>query len=132
MFTRWKNLSRFQKCAWYWATFNAMALDMLSKIDHAKWMTVDVSHVKDQTIKSIFDFLELEGLNPDIVQKMLLSRINSIPDRTQREDKFPGWSAWSLEQHRMFDEFASTMMVRLHYYSRKEYEKTKYHFPRIQ
>ena len=116
LFERWQMMSRFQKCAWYWSTFNALALDNLAKIATERWKMVDVSNSSVETVERIFDFLGLSGFDPQVVQGMLDARINSLFDRTGQADRFPRWPEWSPEQKQSFRELAGEMMTRLGYW----------------
>ncbi len=116
LFKRWKTLNRFQKCAWYWANFNRMALDNLAKIDRKRWMMVDVSNNNVDVVKQIFDFLCLKDFDPKHIKSMLNLRINSLLDRTGRTNRLPQWQDWTHEQTQSFEELAGSMMSRLGYW----------------
>jgi hypothetical protein len=113
---KWKSLSRFQKCAWYWANFNAVALDLLGQIPKDRWMLVDVSRTGADTTRKVFDFLGLEGFDAGRIDEMLNARINSLQEKIGKADNFPRWQNWTAEQTAAFEEFAGDMMRKLGYW----------------
>ena len=116
LFDEWKSLSRFQKCAWYWENFNSIALDKLSKINPAKWMMVDVTKSNVETIKTVFEFLNLASFDPETVELLLKSRINSVKDRVGKPDQYPRWQDWEPQKKQEFKKLAGKMMCRLGYW----------------
>ena len=111
----WQNLPRFEKCAWYWAFFNRTALFLLQGVPQDRWIVTNMTSAGVGEIRELFDFLELDGFDPQKVGKMLDARINSPQDRFGVPDKFPGWEDWAPEMRSSFDRHAGEMMVRLHF-----------------
>jgi hypothetical protein len=115
MYERWKQTTRFEKCAWYWATFNALALDMLAAVDRERWRIVDVTNSTLEQVESVFDFLELEGFDRAQVSRMLESKINSLEELTGSCNLFPEYKDWTEEEKRIFARHAIPVMQRLGY-----------------
>jgi hypothetical protein len=115
MHDRWKQTSRFEKCAWYWANFNARALDTLSTVDRDKWRVVDVTSSTPEQVESVFEFLGLEGFDRDQVSRMLDSKINSLEELTGSCNLFPEYKDWTEEQKEIFARHAGPVMRRLGY-----------------
>ncbi len=112
----WAALSRFEKCAWYWARFNEVALELLGRQPRGRWMQINVSERSADDIERVFRFLELDGFDGVKVAAMLATDINSVKDRTGQENRFPRWRQWDAAQTASFDRFAAPMMERLGYY----------------
>ena len=109
-FEAWQRLSRFEKCAWYWANFNKKALGLFSELDNQRWLQVDMKSLDRFKMKRIFDFLGLDGFNADQIEEMINARINSLQERAGLPDKFPRWTDWTQEQRNAFDRIASDTM----------------------
>ncbi len=111
----WQQLSRFEKCAWYWANFNKKALELFSQLDNQRWLQVNMKSLDSVKMKQIFDFLGLDGFNIQQIGEMLNARINSLQERAGLPDKFPPWSDWTQRQRNAFDRIAGDMMARMVY-----------------
>lgn len=115
LYDRWQTLNRFEKCSWYWAQFNNMALKAMEDLDPAHWLKADMSAATAGTIEEVFDFLQLEGYQADTVDGMLHRRINSAKDRYGSENLFPSQGEWGIELKTEFDRWAGATMERLGY-----------------
>jgi len=114
--SRWKSLSRFQKCSWYWARYNELALDMINKVNQPeRFMSVDMTSATAKEIEASYQFLGLTGFDPIKIDELLNARINSVQWRSGKEDQFLHWTDWSEDLCQMFDEFALPIMRRLGY-----------------
>ena len=109
-FEEWQRLSRFEKCAWYWANFNKKALELFSQLDNQRWLLVDMKSLDRFKMKDVFDFLGLDGFNANRIGEMINARINSLQERAGLPDKFPSWTDWTQEQRDAFDRIAGEMM----------------------
>lgn len=112
---QWKELSRFQKCCWYWANFNRIGMANLSRMDENKQIAVNVSR-DVSSMSDLFKFLDLKGFNSQVVSEMLGARINSMQDRSGREGAFPHWKEWTVPQTQEFEKLAGPMMKQLGYW----------------
>ena len=111
----WKHLSFFEKSAWYWDNFNRRLLDAAEKIRPETYRFVDMSRANVETVRGVFDFLELKGFDPARAEAILDSRVNSLYARTGEQDSFPRWPQWTDEQRATFETFAGETMKRLGY-----------------
>ncbi len=109
-FEEWQRLSRFEKCAWYWANFNKKALELFSELDDRRWLQVEMKSLDRFKMKQIFDFLGLDGFNANQIEDMINARINSLQERAGLPDKFPCWTDWTQEQRNAFDRIAGDTM----------------------
>jgi hypothetical protein len=116
VYPHWKEFHTFQKAAWHWARFNEIALQHLSTFDKSLKMIVDVNQGDIDTLRSIFNFLGLEGFNEKLISALLNERINMLPFDFENSRPFPPWSEWTEEQTREFNELSSELMYRLGYY----------------
>ena len=114
-FEEWQQLSRFEKCAWYWANFNKKALELFSELDNQHWLQVDMKSLDAFEMEQIFDFLSLDGFNTNQIEEMINARINSLQERAGLPDKFPRWTDWTQEQRNAFDRIAGDMMESMVY-----------------
>lgn len=117
VFAEWKGMSRFEKCAWYWAEYNRQALASLSKLASDRWIEIDLSATGSQLdrMAEIFSFLELEGFDAQEVGARLNGRINSLAHRLGIENKFPAWPDWDESLSASFDRYAGDMTRKLGY-----------------
>jgi hypothetical protein len=113
--TRWHELDRFEKCAWYWNAFNREALRRFSGLPKESWIRLDVGGLDAAAIQAVFDFLELEGFSQEAVDAMLSRRINSVEDRTGKTSDFPRHPDWTEAQTLRFWRQARPMMQALGY-----------------
>ena len=109
-FEEWQQLSRFEKCVWYWTNYNRKALELFSELDYRQWFQVDMKSLDRSMMREIFDFLGLDGFNADQIGEVMNTRINSLQERAGLPDKFPRWTDWTPEQRNAFDRIAGDMM----------------------
>lgn len=115
VYSRWKQLPRFQKVAWKWSKINEIALNYLADVSQEKWMLVDMSSVTVDTIKELFDFLGLTGFDRELIDRMLNKKINSLFEKIKKQSEFPHWNQWDTRTIEEFNEFARDMMKKLGY-----------------
>jgi len=115
IFNRWKQMDVFEKAAWHWANYNAMALDHLSQLDPSRWIQIDVNRASIKDVKKCFDFLGLNGFNKHNVSEILYTRINRFNDGLKDADRFTHWKYWDLEELQKFEKFAGEVMSKLAY-----------------
>ena len=114
----WPQLTRFEMCAWYWATVNELYLEQLDCIPSEDWILLDYTRPEASQIERVASFLSLEGLGYEQIKKMLDARINSLSDRgviAHAEQKYPHYLNWTEVQHEAFDLIAGATMKRLGY-----------------
>ena len=110
---RWATLDRFEKCAWFWNRFNALALKCLAEWPPECWTSVDMSRLDAEGCAALYEFLGLKGFDRARVEEILSGRVNSIQDRLGLPDSFPHWRDWDAQQRAHFDALAGNMMERL-------------------
>ena len=115
MFDCWGKISRFEKCAWYWANFNERALNAFSKVSEERWRVIDVTFSTVEVFKEVFQFVGLTGFDRDEVGRLLASRINSLEELTGSCNIFPEYEKWTKEQKEILARHAGPVMERLGY-----------------
>lgn len=114
----WPSMSHHQMLCWYWNAWNMRLMDELERIPSSRWQRVDYSAPNlDDQILAAAAFLELEGISPEQVQKMLGRHINSVNDRTGGQSALPTWRNWSDEELAQFWEICTPAMRRLGYFT---------------
>jgi hypothetical protein len=107
----WRDLSKFEKCAWLWAEYNRIMLEKIEKLDKSRYMIANMTKAGVKDIRQVFDFLNLKGFNEDKVSRLLFSKINTV----EAVNKFPHWKEWNEELLIKFNKYAKDMMRRLGY-----------------
>lgn len=115
VFDDWREMTHLEKCAWYWAAFNATALEAFSALPPEKSCIVDVSDSNPSRVRSLFDFFDLEGFDQHRIQEMLDASINSVEEKTGRSHPYPAYSEWTEEQNAVFDRYVAPVSERLGY-----------------
>jgi len=116
LYLGWRLLSRFQKCSWYWARYNELALGTIGKVNQPKrFMSIDMTNATAKEMEAAYGFIGLRGFDPAKVDELLSARINSVEWRSGKENQFPHWIDWTEELCQLFGKFASPMMHRLGY-----------------
>lgn len=113
---RWEWLSRFEMCAYYWATINDQYLDKLAQLPKESWLQLDYTHPEVDHIIRACDFCSLTGVERTRVEEMLEGRINSLKDRTGEPLSYVPWTGWDGGQRRRFEAIAGQTMRRLGYF----------------
>lgn len=116
---KWKTLSRLEMIAWYWAYSNNNIASCLDSIPKEDWLCINYSQVNIDSIKKTYNFLGLEGFDEKELNNMLQSRINSVHDVTNYENRHPYWKDWSNETTNKFNIIAGEAMKKFGYYSDK-------------
>jgi hypothetical protein len=117
LYSEWKSLSRFQKCSWYWAQYNRLALDMINHVNQPhRFMKINMTGVTAKDVEAVYQFMGLTGFERTKVDELLKARINSVKQRSGQADQFPQWTHWSEDLYHSFDKFASPTMYYLGYY----------------
>ena len=112
---RWNALSRFEMVSWYWAHVNSLLLEQMDKLDPSRYIVVDYTAPTASDIRRVYEFLELDGFDEDVVTKLLQRRVNSLADRVDDVPRFPRWRDWTRLQQQRFLDIAFGMMSRLGY-----------------
>ena len=112
----WKTLPLFEKCAWYWNEYNQVAIQQLQGLPDGNVHIIDLSSATVADMRAAFDFAGLEGFDAPRVEGMLGSRINSLQERTGREDEFPTWRYWDDGTMQAFMRHARPMMEYFSYW----------------
>ena len=111
----WKDVSLFEKAVWNWTQFNEQGLAALAKCPAERWRLIDVTFGTIDLVEQTFDFLELTGFDPKIIERMLESRINSIQEKSGRDHSFPAYPHWTKTQKEILMKHAGRLMGRLGY-----------------
>lgn len=109
----WKNLSRFEKCAWMWSAVNELALDHLADLPESRYLVVETTDLSVDDMREIFRFLDLKGFSADTVESLLERRINATGRSEGPSDGVPHWTDWSAGRTRVFQDLAGATMDRL-------------------
>lgn len=112
---KWRTVSRFEHCAWYWNRYNELALEAAERHGAERVMTIDMTNADVDTYARAFAFLGLEGFDADRVTALMQARINSVKWRSGEEDRFPHWPHWDAGRTARFEALAGNMMRRLGY-----------------
>ncbi len=115
IYPQWNEFSRFQMCSFYWSFINELYLNELKKIPQENWIDIDYSSVSVDDILKIGDFLDLDGLEANVVQDLLNSKINSLEQRSSSSGTFPKWVEWNGSQRDDFDALCKNTMKKLGY-----------------
>ena len=112
----WKDLTRFEMCAYYWAKMNEICLENLKRISSKDWIMVDLNSSNSLLdILRMVEFLNLKGLNEKKLKLMSESKINSLQYHGLKEGSFPHWTKWDPEITKKFWKIAGSMMTKLGY-----------------
>lgn len=115
-FDQWKELSRFEKCAWYWSRYNELAMETIGKYkDQDRFFTVGLTRATPSDIEHVYDFMGLRGFDKEQITTLMEARINSLRWNAAGEDRFPGKENWNAELRDNFDHFAAATMQKLGY-----------------
>lgn len=113
----WEDLTREEMCAYYWSHINEIYMTELEKIPTEAWITIDYTHPDPKDILKIVDFLNLEGIDLNLIELLLKQKINSLKERFDLLPSYPRWMNWNSLQRKQFDKIAYPTMSRLNYYS---------------
>lgn len=114
--TEWKHISRFEKCAWYWARYNEMAINLLGKQEFAgRIFPVPMSTTSVEEVRKAYEFIGLEGFDTDRINELLMTKINSPSWRSGKSNKFPKWQDWPANITDQFNTYALDIMKKLEY-----------------
>lgn len=116
-YEEWQELSAFEKICWYWAKYNSLAIDTLSKLDKERYLAINVSQKSIDDVRNAFSFLELSDFNKEKILNMLNAKINTSL-KSSSFTPFPKWQNWTSEQKLIFDNHCSTIMAKLGYYQK--------------
>jgi hypothetical protein len=116
LYNEWNKLSRFEMCSYYWSYINELYLKELSMIPKDAWFELDYTNITPDRMIELGEFLGLDGLEKNNIDKMLNQKINSLSDRNSTSGKFLSWNNWDNDTRDKFDRFASDTMYKLDYY----------------
>ena len=111
----WQSMDIFEKYCWFWNEYNEVLLENLKKIESERYMLIDISSLTKEKCKEVFDFLGLEGFDPEKIENLISSKVNSLEEKTGKEHVFPHWKDWSAEQNNIFNKHCGVMMKKLGY-----------------
>lgn len=57
---QWQDMSRFEKCCWYWSHWNENIAQQLDDIDQSRSIMVRLEELNSENVNRIVNFLELE------------------------------------------------------------------------
>ncbi len=112
-YDEWPNLSRFEKCSWYWNKYNLELLKQMDSIPDEKKMTIKLSSSNVDEILEVMNFLNLKPLKIEEINFLLKKRINSSKDRFNIEENFPRKLNWSNDLNLKFEKFAGKLYEEL-------------------
>jgi len=117
LYEEWEELTREEMCAYYWSYINNLYQTELNKIPPDAWIKIDYTHPASKDILKVADFLKLEGIEEETVEKLLNKKINSLNERFKLNPSYPNWMNWNSDKRDRFDRIASQAMFNLNYYS---------------
>jgi len=112
----WETMSRFEMCAFYWATINDLYRDELDRLPHDAWFELDYTRPDPDDILAAADFCGLSGITRQLVQQLLANHINSLQDRAAGDPVHPRWMDWDARLRRSFHAIAGPTMQRLGFF----------------
>ncbi|MFC1809608.1 sulfotransferase [Candidatus Omnitrophota bacterium] len=115
-FNEWKNMGRFEKCAWYWNEFTLQMFSLMASLSQERYRLIHVEKVCASDFEEIFNFLNLNHFNAKKIEKKLASRINAADGRAKVIRAFPQWDSWTDEYNQQFDRLARSAMELSGYY----------------
>lgn len=95
----WCNLSRFEKCCWYWAHKNWLIEEAL-RVTQADWVLIRLEEIEEEGGK-LFDFLEIAHPRDARLSHLNRSRSGDNPLR---------WELWDIEKREAFAHYSSHLM----------------------
>lgn len=113
----WDSFDRFQMCAYYWSRINDLYRLELARLDPSCWRQLDCNSMTSDGIIDIANFLGLEGVHHEEVQRYLDKRINSLDQRGANKGNFSYWKHWDSGQRERFDALAAPTMRAAGYYN---------------
>tara|TARA_B110001452_G_scaffold258904_1_gene254631 strand:- start:5663 stop:6469 length:807 start_codon:yes stop_codon:yes gene_type:complete len=114
-YENWQDLSKFEKCSWYWNKYNKELLNASKIIPQERKMFFDISKCNSKNILKIMNFFNLNIIEKDKINHILNQRVNSTRDRYNKDQIFPKKEDWSLDLNSKFISFASEMYNELGY-----------------
>ena len=114
-YDNWQDLSKFEKCSWYWNKYNKELLNASKMIPEERKMFFDISTSNTKNILKIMDFFNLDKIEKDKISDILNQRVNSTRERYNRDQIFPKKEQWSLDLNSKFFSFAGEMYNELGY-----------------
>ncbi len=121
LYHEWKTLPLFEKCAWYWNEYNRIAVSQLQGLPKENVHSIDLSSATVAHMRAVFEFAGLKGFDPAVVENMLGSRINSLRERTGRDNEFPVWQDWDDAHMQAYMHHARPMMEYFGYSSPQDH-----------
>ncbi len=115
-YTKWPDMKLLERCSWYWSKFNTLILDFAKQLPKESYTILKTDQTDATNINTLFTKLDLSKLDPQGIDGILNSRVNSIENRFKREQKIPGWKNWPEEEQRIFNHYAKGVMTELGYY----------------
>jgi len=112
-FERWKSYTPFQKNCWLWAETNQIIIEGIKSLPKEMLKIFRFENLFDSpgAIKSLLDFLGIEGIEDADIHEVLARKMNA---RKKRAIKHP--DEWNRELTEQFDMIAGPMMEILGYY----------------
>ena len=104
----WETFSPFEKCVWLWQETNRFAQTFLSSLPSERshiLLAEDLFSGDMKVICSVFDFLEIQHPEADLVCGVLDRRENYQHERT-----FPEIQDWTLQQNQRLEQIAGPLM----------------------
>lgn len=111
----WPGFSRFEMVSWYWAFVNRRVLQEVGQLPKDRFLIVDYTRPTVETVRRVYDFLEIDAFDAQAVEDLLARRVNSLEDQTGQQRQFPRWQEWTAGQLQRFYDIAFEVMSALGY-----------------
>lgn len=112
-YEKWPTMKRHEMLSWYWNYVNNYVLDKFESVPAENKIILDYTNPLVDDIKRVFNFLRLEGFDPERVGGMLDKKINSLADRTDNHKIRKDWRDWTDDEFKSFFQIAGSAMKRL-------------------
>jgi hypothetical protein len=112
-FANWNQYSPFQKNVWLWTETNRWILEFAAQLPSPKILTIhseDVFSMKEETIKSLYEFVGTETPSLSKITRLLKRKLNA-----QKTGSFPTSASWSIEQKAILSDMSSEIAAKLGY-----------------
>jgi len=116
-YSKWREMSRFEKVCWAWTKFNQYALETAKLNPNAHIFQFEDLFVAEDRYQRLTELVYFATAMPGVdlvpLEKLagwLDQRINQSPDQ------FPAWEGWSGEQQKQFSTICAPLMEELGYF----------------
>ena len=114
IYNSWQELSLFEKCCWSWAKFNEITLEKIKRLEKDRYRLINIDKISPESLKEIFEFLNLKGFNSQKIQTIMSGKRNSIEDLVEEKERFPHWKNWKEELTNQFNKYCQSVTKKLY------------------